>query len=86
MAVPRELSSKSGEVMVTAIWDTAVVAIITVGGEAAATTMVGAIITMGGDFYLRPFLRGRASVGGLMSFQLIAPYHRLALFRTGRDG
>ena len=35
--------------MVTATWGTAVVAIITVGVEAAATTMVGGIIAIGGD-------------------------------------
>jgi len=35
--------------MVTAIWGAAVVAIITVGAEAAATTMVGGIIAIGGD-------------------------------------
>jgi hypothetical protein len=52
-----ELSSKSraATAMVTAIWDVAVVAIITVGAEAAATTMVGGIIAIGGDFNLRPF-------------------------------
>jgi hypothetical protein len=40
-------SSKSRAV--TAIWAAAVVGIITVGAEAAATTMVGGIIAIGGD-------------------------------------
>jgi len=50
-AAPMELSSKSraATVMVTAIWGAAVVGIITVGAEAAATTMVGGIIAIGGD-------------------------------------
>jgi len=50
-AAPIDPSSKSGAatVMVTAIWGAAVVAIITVGVEAAATTMVGDIIAIGGD-------------------------------------
>jgi len=48
-AAPMAPSSKSraATVMVTAIW--AVVAIITVGAEAAVTTMVGGIIAIGGD-------------------------------------
>jgi len=56
-AVAMELSSKSRAVtvMVTAIWGAAVGAIITVGAEAAATTMVGGIIAIGGDFNLPPF-------------------------------
>ena len=56
-----ELSSESREVMVTAIWGAAVMAIITVGAEAAAITRVGGIVAMGGDFNLRPFRRGRLS-------------------------
>jgi hypothetical protein len=50
-AAPMELSSKSraATVMVTAIWGAAVVGIITVGAEAAATTMVGGIIAIGDD-------------------------------------
>jgi hypothetical protein len=50
-ASPMELSSKSraAMVMVTAIWGAAVVAIITVGAEAAATTMVGGIIAIGNN-------------------------------------
>ena len=52
-AAPMELSSKSRAV--TAIWGAAVGAIITVGAEAAATTMVGGIIAIGGDFNLPPF-------------------------------
>jgi hypothetical protein len=50
-AEPMKLSSKSraATVMVTAIWGAAVVGIITVGAEAAATTMVGGIIAIGGD-------------------------------------
>ena len=55
-----ELSSKSRAVTVM---DTGmgmggaitVEVIITVGAEAAATTMVGGIITIGGDFNLSPF-------------------------------
>ena len=48
-AAPMELSSKSRVATVMAIWGAAVVAIITVGAEAAATTMVGGIIAIGGD-------------------------------------
>jgi len=52
-AVPIELSSKSGAATVTAVVMggaiTAVAAIITVGAEAAVTTMVGGIIAIGGD-------------------------------------
>jgi len=48
-AARMELSSKSRAVMVTAIWGAAVGAIITVGAEAAATTMVGDIIAIGGE-------------------------------------
>ena len=57
-AAPMELSSKSRAVTVM---DTGmggaitVEVIITVGAEAAATTMVGGIITIGGDFNLSPF-------------------------------
>ena len=55
--------------MVTAIWDTAVVAIITVGAAAAAaaTTMVidGELVSDHSEKV--------APVGGLFSFQLIAP-------------
>jgi hypothetical protein len=36
--------------MVTGIWGAEVMAIITVGAEAAATTMVGGIIAIGGEF------------------------------------
>jgi hypothetical protein len=42
-AAPMELSSKSRVVMVMPVWGAAVVAIITVGAEAAATIMVGGI-------------------------------------------
>jgi len=52
-AAPMELSSKSRAV--TAIWGAAAGAIITVGAEAAATTIVGGIIAIGGDFNLPPF-------------------------------
>jgi len=52
-AAPMELSSKSRAV--TAIWGAAAGAIITVGAEAAATTMVGGIIVIDGDFNLPPF-------------------------------
>ena len=48
-----ELSFKSGAATVTAVVMggaiTAVAAIITVGAEAAVTTMVGGIIAIGGD-------------------------------------
>ena len=53
--------------MVTAIWDTAVVAIITVGAAAAATTMV-----IDGEL-ISDHSEKAAPVGGLFSFQLIAP-------------
>jgi hypothetical protein len=36
-------------VMVMAIWGAAIMAIITAGAEAAATTTVGDIIAIGGD-------------------------------------
>jgi hypothetical protein len=50
-AVPIDLSSKSraAMAMVTAIWGTAAVAIITVGAEAAGTIMVGGIIAIGDE-------------------------------------
>ena len=48
--------------MVTAIWDAAVVAIITAGAEAAATTMVGGIID--GEL-ISDHSEEAASVGGL---------------------
>lgn len=51
-----ELSSKSGAATVTAVVMggaiTAVAAIITVGAEAAVTTMVGGIIAIGGDLII----------------------------------
>jgi hypothetical protein len=58
--------------MVMAIWGAAVVAIITVGAEAAATTMVGGIIAIGGDL-ISGYCAEAASVGGL-SFIFHAPW------------
>lgn len=54
-AAPTELSSKSRVVMDTGMVGAITVGvIITVGAEAAATTMVGGIITIGGDLNLPP--------------------------------
>jgi hypothetical protein len=65
-AAPMELSSKSraATVMVTTICGAAVVGIITVGAEAAATVMVGGIIAIGGDVASGHFEEA-ASIGGL---------------------
>jgi hypothetical protein len=55
-AAPMELSSKSRAVMDMGMGGAITVeVIITVGAEAAATTMVGGIITIGGDLNLSPF-------------------------------
>ena len=47
-----EWSSRSEAATVTAIWDAAVMAIITVGAEATAITMVGGIIAIGGNQFI----------------------------------
>ena len=60
-----ELLSKSRAATVMAVVMggaiAAVVAIITVGAEAAVTTMAGGIIAIGGDYRFRPFRGGRLS-------------------------
>ena len=64
-AAPMELLSKSRAttVMVTAISGAAVVGIITVGADAAATIVVGDIIALVVIYSLRPFRRGRLMCG-----------------------
>ena len=71
--------------MVTAIWDAAVAAIITVGAAAVATTMVGGIIVIGGEL-IYDHCEEAASIGGLFSFQLIAPCRLAAALAYPRAG
>ena len=60
----------------------AVEAIITVGVEAAATTMVGATIVIDGEL-ISEHSEEAASVGGLFSFRLIAPCRPADAARAG---